>query len=259
MSSEILLREDSSGICYLTLNRLDAYNALSMEMMQSLSAELDKIAEDISVRVVVVRGGGKGFCAGHDLKQMLGEGHEAYYQATFDTCSALMQRIVNLPVPVIAQVHGVATAAGCQLVASCDLAVSADNARFATPGVNIGLFCSTPMVALTRAVAPKHAMELLLLGDLISADRVAEMGLVNWVVAVDELEDYVAAVAGKIASKSRKTLSIGKQAFYKQSEQTLAEAYSSCARVMTENMLTDDAQEGIDAFITKRKPNWSHR
>ncbi|MCO4759664.1 MAG: enoyl-CoA hydratase, partial [Oceanospirillaceae bacterium] len=140
-----------------------------------------------------------------------------------------------------------------------DLAVSADNARFATPGVNIGLFCSTPMVALTRAVAPKHAMELLLLGDLISADRAADMGLVNWVVAVDELEDYVATVAGKIASKSRKTLSIGKQAFYKQSEQTLAEAYSSCARVMTNNMLTDDAQEGIDAFITKRKPNWSHR
>ncbi|MBE9397956.1 enoyl-CoA hydratase [Pontibacterium sp. N1Y112] len=259
MGSEILLREDSDGVCYLTLNRLDAYNALSMEMMQTLSAELDKITEDISVRVVVVRGGGKGFCAGHDLKQMLGEGQEAYYQATFDTCSELMQRIVNLPVPVIAQVHGVATAAGCQLVASCDLAVSADNARFATPGVNIGLFCSTPMVALTRAVAPKHAMELLLLGDLISADRAAEMGLVNWVVAADELEGYVATVAGKIASKSRKTLSIGKQAFYKQSEQTLAEAYSSCARVMTDNMLTDDAQEGIDAFITKRKPNWSHR
>ena len=259
MGSEILLREDSDGVCYLTLNRLDAYNALSMEMMQTLSAELDKIAEDISVRVVVVRGGGKGFCAGHDLKQMLGEGQEAYYQATFDTCSELMQRVVNLPVPVIAQVHGVATAAGCQLVASCDLAVSADNARFATPGVNIGLFCSTPMVALTRAVAPKHAMELLLLGDLISADRAAQMGLVNWVVAVDELDEYVATVAGKIASKSRKTLSIGKQAFYKQSEQTLAEAYSSCARVMTNNMLTDDAQEGIDAFITKRKPNWSHR
>ena len=259
MGSEILLREDSDGVCYLTLNRLDAYNALSMEMMQTLSAELDKITEDISVRVVVVRGGGKGFCAGHDLKQMLGEGQESYYQATFDTCSELMQRIVNLPVPVIAQVHGVATAAGCQLVASCDLAVSADNARFATPGVNIGLFCSTPMVALTRAVAPKHAMELLLLGDLISADRAAQMGLVNWVVAVDELDEYVATVAGKIASKSRKTLSIGKQAFYKQSEQTLAEAYSSCARVMTHNMLTDDAQEGIDAFITKRKPNWSHR
>lgn len=259
MSDAILLREDNEGVCTLTLNRPNAYNALSMEMMLALTEQLNAIADDISVRVVVIQGGGKGFCAGHDLKQMLGEGTEDYYQQTFDTCATLMQTIVNLPVPVIAQVHGVATAAGCQLVASCDLAVSADNARFATPGVNIGLFCSTPMVALTRAIKPKHAMELLLLGDLVGAERAAEMGLVNWLVPADELEAYTNDVAKKIASKSRKTLSIGKQAFYKQSEQTLAEAYNQCARVMTENMLTDDAQEGIDAFIGKRHPQWSHR
>ncbi|MGB0466606.1 MAG: enoyl-CoA hydratase [Pontibacterium sp.] len=259
MSNDLLLRQDADGVCTLTLNRPDAYNALSMEMMQTLSDALDSISDDLSVRVVVIRGGGKGFCAGHDLKQMLGEGHEAYYQQTFDTCAALMQKVVNLPVPVIAQVHGVATAAGCQLVASCDLAVAADNARFATPGVNIGLFCSTPMVALTRAVAPKHAMELLLLGDLISAARACEIGLVNWAVDAEELESYVASVAAKIASKSRKTLSIGKQAFYKQREQMLSEAYANCSKVMTENMLTPDAQEGIDAFINKRKPTWVHQ
>ncbi len=259
MSEELLLREDNEGVALLTLNRPNAYNALSMELMQALSAELDLIAEDMAVRVVVIRGSGKGFCAGHDLKQMLGEGTEQYYQSTFDTCATLMQKVVNLPVPVIAQIHGVATAAGAQLVASCDLAVSADNSRFATPGVNIGLFCSTPMVALTRAVGPKHAMELLLLGDLIDAERACEMGLINWAVPADSLDAFVAEKAAKIASKSRKTLSIGKQAFYQQREATLADAYARCSRVMTENMLTEDAQEGIDAFIGKRKPVWTHR
>lgn len=259
MSDTLLLRQDDEGVCTLTLNRPDAYNALSMELMQALSGELDKIVDDISVRVVVIRGGGKGFCAGHDLKQMLGEGSEAYYQSTFDTCAQMMQKVVNLPVPVIAQVHGVATAAGCQLVASCDLAVSSDNARFATPGVNIGLFCSTPMVALTRTVAPKHAMELLLLGDLVSAARACEMGLINWSVPSEQLAEYTTSLATKIASKSRKTLSIGKQAFYKQREQSLAQAYENCSAVMTDNMMTADAQEGIDAFIHKRKPAWTHQ
>ncbi len=259
MSQSLLARQDHEGVATLTLSRPDAYNSLSLELMQALHAELDTIADDLSVRCVVIRGAGKGFCAGHDLKQMLGEGEEAYYRCTFETCSKLMQRIVSLPVPVIAQVHGVATAAGCQLVASADLAVAADNARFATPGVNIGLFCSTPMVALSRAVQPKHAMELLLTGELINAQRAFDMGLINQQVPETELDAAVATLATKIASKSRKTLQIGKQAFYRQRELPLADAYEFCSEVMVGNMLTDDAQEGIDAFIHKRKPEWSHR
>ncbi|WP_299179022.1 enoyl-CoA hydratase [uncultured Neptuniibacter sp.] len=259
MSEALLLRSDSQGICTLTLNRSDAYNALSMELMQAISTELDQIKDDIEVRTVIIKGGGKGFCAGHDLKQMMDAGEEAYYQSTFETCSEMMQRIINLPIPVIAQVHGVATAAGCQLVASCDMAVCADNARFATPGVNIGLFCSTPMVALTRALAPKHAMELLLTGDLMSAERATEIGLVNWSVAAAKLDQLTLELAEKIASKSRKTLSIGKQAFYQQTQQPLSDAYQYCSKVMTDNMMENDAQEGIDAFIGKRKPVWSHR
>ncbi len=259
MSQSLLARQDHEGVATLTLSRPDAYNSLSLELMQALHAELDTIADDLAVRCVVIRGAGKGFCAGHDLKQMLGEGEEAYYRCTFETCSKLMQRIVSLPVPVIAQVHGVATAAGCQLVASADLAVAADNARFATPGVNIGLFCSTPMVALSRAVQPKHAMELLLTGELINAQRAFDMGLINQQVPETELDAAVATLATKIASKSRKTLQIGKQAFYRQRELPLADAYEFCSEVMVGNMLTDDAQEGIDAFIHKRKPEWSHR
>lgn len=259
MSQSLLARQDHEGVATLTLSRPDAYNSLSLELMQALHAELDTIADDLSVRCVVIRGAGKGFCAGHDLKQMLGEGEEAYYRCTFETCSKLMQRIVSLPVPVIAQVHGVATAAGCQLVASADLAVAADNARFATPGVNIGLFCSTPMVALSRAVQPKHAMELLLTGELINAQRAFDMGLINQQVPETELDAAVATLATKIASKSRNTLQIGKQAFYRQRELPLADAYEFCSEVMVGNMLTDDAQEGIDAFIHKRKPEWSHR
>jgi enoyl-CoA hydratase/carnithine racemase len=241
------------------LSRPDAYNSLSMELMQALHAELDAIADDLTIRCVVIKGSGKGFCAGHDLKQMLGEGEEDYYRCTFQTCAGLMQRIVSLPVPVIAQVHGVATAAGCQLVATADLAVAADNARFATPGVNIGLFCSTPMVALSRAVQPKHAMELLLTGELVNAQRAYEIGLVNRLVPESDLDQAVAELAGKIASKSRRTLQIGKQAFQRQRELPLADAYADCSEVMVENMLTADAQEGIDAFINKRKPEWTHR
>lgn len=258
MSDALLIRDDVDGVCKLTLNRPDAYNSLSMELMQALITALDAIADDQTVRVVVLRGGGRGFCSGHDLKQMLGEGEEEYYQCTFETCSTLMQRIINLPIPVIAQVHGVATAAGCQLVASCDLAVASDQARFATPGVNIGLFCSTPMVALSRAVSRKHAMEMLLLGDMISAAKAADIGLVNWVVSDDEVEQKVQAVANKIAASSRKAISIGKQAYARQIDKPLNEAYAECSRVMTENMLTRDASEGIDAFIHKRKPNWQH-
>ncbi|MBS97408.1 MAG: enoyl-CoA hydratase [Oceanospirillaceae bacterium] len=259
MSQPMLERDDNAGVAWLTLARPDAYNSLSLELMQGLHEELDRIAEDQGVRCVVIRGAGKGFCAGHDLKQMLGEGEESYYRCTFDTCSRLMQRIVSLPVPVIAQVHGVATAAGCQLVASADLAVASDNARFATPGVNIGLFCSTPMVALSRAVQPKHAMEMLLTGDLINADRACEVGLINQAVPEAELQTTVEGLAGKIAAKSRRTLQIGKQAYYKQRELPLADAYAYCSDVMVGNMLTDDAQEGIDAFINKRQPQWTHR
>ena len=259
MSQPMLERDDNAGVAWLTLARPDAYNSLSLELMQGLHEELDRIAEDQGVRCVVIRGAGKGFCAGHDLKQMLGEGEESYYRCTFDTCSRLMQRIVSLPVPVIAQVHGVATAAGCQLVASADLAVASDNARFATPGVNIGLFCSTPMVALSRAVQPKHAMEMLLTGDLINADRACEVGLINQAVPEAELQTTVEGLSGKIAAKSRRTLQIGKQAYYKQRELPLADAYAYCSDVMVGNMLTDDAQEGIDAFINKRQPQWTHR
>ncbi|MBR9867092.1 MAG: enoyl-CoA hydratase [Oceanospirillales bacterium] len=259
MSDTLLVREDADGICTLTLNRPEAYNSLSMELMQALISTFDAIAEDNSVRVVVLQGSGRGFCSGHDLKQMLGEGEEAYYQCTFETCSTLMQRIVNLPVPVIAQVHGVATAAGCQLVASCDLAVASDTSRFATPGVNIGLFCSTPMVALSRSVSKKHAMEMLLLGDMISAAKAAEIGLLNWVVPEESLRQKALEVAGKIAASSRKAISIGKQAYVRQIDKPLEEAYIECSRVMTENMLTHDAGEGIDAFIHKRKPEWQHR
>jgi enoyl-CoA hydratase/carnithine racemase len=259
MNDALLIRDDIDGVCKLTLNRPDAYNSLSMELMQALIAELDAIAGDSTVRVVVLKGSGRGFCSGHDLKQMMGEGEEDYYQCTFDTCSQLMQRIVNLPIPVIAQVHGVATAAGCQLVASCDLAIASDKSRFATPGVNIGLFCSTPMVALSRAVSKKHAMEMLLLGDMISAAKAAEIGLVNWVVADELVEQKVDEVAGKIAASSRKAVSIGKQAYVRQIDKPLDEAYAECSRVMTDNMLTHDAGEGIDAFINKRKPCWQHR
>ncbi|MDO6564946.1 enoyl-CoA hydratase [Amphritea sp. 1_MG-2023] len=259
MSDSLLIREDADGVCRLLLNRPDAYNSLSMELMTALIAELDAIAEDQSVRVVVISGSGRGFCSGHDLKQMLSEGEEDYYQCTFETCSELMQRVVNLPIPVMAQVHGVATAAGCQLVASCDLAIASDNARFATPGVNIGLFCSTPMVALSRAVSKKHALEMLLLGDMISASKAADIGLVNWVVDESAVEQKTLEVAGKIAASSRKAISIGKQAYARQIDKPLDQAYLECSRVMTENMLTHDAGEGIDAFIHKRKPHWQHR
>ncbi|WP_027857633.1 enoyl-CoA hydratase [Marinobacterium jannaschii] len=256
--SDLLLRHDLEGVATLTLNRPAAYNALSLELIQALSAELDAIATDRSVRVVVVRGAGKGFSAGHDLRQMHQSQDAAFCRQTFTRCSQMMQQIVNLPQPVIAQVHGVATAAGCQLVASCDLAVASDESRFATPGVNIGLFCSTPMVALSRTVVPKHAMEMLLLGDLVDAQRAAEIGLVNWVVASDELESYTGRLAEKVASKSRQTLTLGKAAFYRQLNQPLPEAYDQCSALMSHNMQLSDACEGIDAFLQKRAPRWSH-
>lgn len=252
----LLLCECSNGIATLTLNRPRQRNALSIQLMGELVDELTRIAGDADVRVVVIRGNGPGFCAGHDLKEMRADRREEAHRRTFARCAELMTAIVELPKPVIAQVHGIATAAGCQLVATCDLAIAADDARFATPGVNIGLFCSTPMVALSRNVARKHAMEMLLTGDMIDAATAAQYGLINRAVPADELADAVGELAQKIAAKSPLVLEIGKEAFYKQLEANLAEAYEYTGAVMVRNMLTDDAAEGIDAFIEKRHPAW---
>jgi enoyl-CoA hydratase/carnithine racemase len=252
-----LLRRDADGVAWLTLNRPAARNALSLELMEALDAELAQIESTPTVKVVVIGGAGPAFCAGHDLRELRATPTRTLYDATFALCARLMLRIVRLPKPVIARVHGVATAAGCQLVASCDLAVAADTARFATPGVNIGLFCSTPMVALSRAVGRKAAMEMLLTGDLVDAVRAREIGLVNRVVPEAELDAAVSALAGQIAAKSPLTVAIGKEAFYRQAEMALDAAYAYTAEVMTQNMLARDAGEGIDAFLAKRPPVWT--
>jgi enoyl-CoA hydratase/carnithine racemase len=253
----LLLRRDADGVAWLTLNRPSARNALSLGLMEALVAELAAIDADPSVKVVVIGGAGPAFCAGHDLRELRSNPGRATYQATFQLCSQLMTSIVRLPKPVIARVHGVATAAGCQLVATCDLAIAAETARFATPGVNIGLFCSTPMVALTRAVGRKAAMEMLLTGELIDASRAHALGLVNRVVPEAELDAAVSALAGQIVAKSPLTLAIGKEAFYRQAEMGLDDAYAFASEVMTRNMLARDAAEGIDAFLAKRPPVWS--
>ncbi len=251
-----LLCEKNDGVATLTLNRPRQRNALSLQLMSEIVEQLGEIGEDGDVRVVVIRGNGPGFCAGHDLKEMRADPREEAHQETFAKCVEMMTSIVQLPQPVIARVHGIATAAGCQLVATCDLAVAAEDARFATPGVNIGLFCSTPMVALSRNVGRKRAMEMLLTGDMIDATTAQQFGLVNHVVPAAELDDAVNALAGKISSKSPLTLRIGKEAFYRQLETGLDDAYEYTGAVMVRNMLTDDAAEGIDAFIEKRQPVW---
>jgi enoyl-CoA hydratase/carnithine racemase len=255
--TEILLRHDSDGIATLTLNRPAARNALSLGLMQALDAELATIAGDRAVKVVIIAGNGPAFCAGHDLRELRTSPTRAAYEQVFALCSRLMQRIVRLPKPVIARVHGVATAAGCQLVASADLAVAADTARFATPGVSIGLFCSTPMVALSRAVGRKAAMEMLLTGDMVPAALARELGLVNRVVPEADLHEATRTLAAQIAAKSPLTVAIGKEAFYRQAEMDLSHAYDYASDVMTRNMLARDAEEGIDAFLTKRQPQWT--
>lgn len=255
----VLRDQPEAGIIRLTLNRPKAYNSLSVGLMAALQAELDAIKADRGVKAVIIAANGPGFCAGHDLKEVRANPGRQHYEALFRQCSMLMQSIVALPQPVIAQVHGIATAAGCQLVASCDLAVAAETARFATPGVNIGLFCSTPMVALSRNVSRKHAMEMLLTGDMLPASRAAEIGLVNRVVAEAGLADAALGLARQIAAKSPLTVKIGKEAFYRQLDMPLAQAYDHASRVMTENMLARDAEEGIDAFIQKREPKWEGR
>lgn len=255
-SEQYVIRNDENGICNLLINRPKAYNALSIGCMEAITDQVEKVSVDASVKVVILSGSGKGFCAGHDLKEMRSNPDKEFYEKTFAVCSRMMLSIVNSPKPFIAKVHGVATAAGCQLVATCDLAVADENAKFATPGVNIGLFCSTPMVALSRNVARKHAMEMLLTGNFVSAQRAYDIGLLNRVTPSGELDRSALELAEVIASKSPLTLKIGKKAFYKQMEKDLGGAYEYCSRVMVENMMARDAEEGIDAFLEKREPVW---
>jgi len=252
---------DADGILRLTLDDPSRRNALSEAMMTRLTDAFTDAGANPAVRVIILAANGPAFCAGHDLKEMTAgragdDGGRAYFTKVMAQCSAMMQTIVNCPKPVIAQVTGIATAAGCQLVASCDLAIAADTARFSTPGVHIGLFCSTPMVALSRNVSNKHAMEMLLTGDMTPASRAAEMGLVNHAVPEDALAQTTLDMARKIASKSSMTLATGKRAFYAQREMPLAQAYDYASQVMVDNMLAHDAREGIDAFIEKRAPQW---
>lgn len=263
--SHKLLRDlDRDGILRLTLNDVGRRNALSEAMLARLDAAIAEAGADPSVRVIVLAANGPAFCAGHDLKELTAgranpDRGKAYFKKVMALCSGVMQAIVNCPKPVIAEVAGVATAAGCQLVASCDLAIASETAQFSTPGVNIGLFCSTPMVALSRNVSNKHAMEMLLTGDMTSASRAAEIGLVNRTVAPEALREATMDLARKIAAKSSMTLATGKRAFYAQREMALSEAYDYASRVMVENMLARDAEEGIGAFIEKRSPEWQDR
>jgi enoyl-CoA hydratase/carnithine racemase len=259
-----LLRIDHGAVARLTLDRPASRNSLSEAMMSALVAQLDAIAVDATIKVVVIAAKGPVFCAGHDLKEISAHRSDpdrgrAYFAEILGRCARMMTAIVRLPQPVIAEVGGVATAAGCQFVASCDLAIASEEAKFCTPGVAIGLFCSTPMVALSRDVAPKHAMEMLLTADMVSAARAAEIGLVNRVVPAHRLTEATTSLAASIAARSRLTVRTGKKAFYAQAEMTLDEAYAYASSVMVENMLARDAEEGIGAFIEKRQPTWEDR
>ncbi|KYK49106.1 enoyl-CoA hydratase [Bradyrhizobium sp. 191] len=258
---QILLRETIGSIAVLTLNRPAARNSLSEAMIAGLHAELNDISSDKAVRGVVIAAHGPAFSAGHDMKELTARRADpdrgrAFFAEMMNACSAMMQAIVHLPKPVVAAVQGIATAAGCQLVASCDLAIASEAASFATPGVDIGLFCSTPMVALSRNVPRKQAMEMLLTGEPIPAARAREIGLVNRVVPAGTERDAAIALAQKVALKSAYTIKLGKEAFYRQAEMSLADAYRYAAEVMTENMMARDAEEGIGAFIEKRTPTW---
>jgi enoyl-CoA hydratase/carnithine racemase len=262
--SPILLRETLGSIAVLTLNRPHARNSLSEGLIAELHAALDEIHHDAKVRAVVIAANGPAFSAGHDMKELTARRGDAdrgraYFAQIMNACSAMMQAVVHLPKPVVAAVQGIATAAGCQLVASCDLAVASEAASFATPGVDIGLFCSTPMVALSRNVPRKHAMEMLLTGEPVSATTAQAIGLVNRVVAAGSERDAAIALAEKVALKSAYTIKLGKEAFYRQAEMSLADAYRYAAEVMTENMMARDAEEGIGAFIEKREPKWQDR
>jgi enoyl-CoA hydratase/carnithine racemase len=252
----ILMREDRDGVATLTLNRPTQFNSLSEELLADLQAALDAIAADTSVRAVVIAGAGKAFCSGHDLKQMRANPSKAYQQKLFKACGKVMMTLVEMPQPVIARIHGIATAAGCQLVAMCDLAVAAEGAKFAVSGVNLGLFCSTPSVALGRAMGRKQALEMLLTGDFIDAAEAQRRGLVNRVVPLDQLDAEVKKLTDSICAKSPVALAMGKQMFYRQLEMGLDGAYQLAAETMACNMMAQDAAEGIDAFMQKRKPEW---
>jgi enoyl-CoA hydratase/carnithine racemase len=259
VDQSILLREDSEGITTLTLNRPQQYNALSGEMLTELQTALDAIGQDDSIRVVIIAANGKAFCPGHDLKEMRSSEEREFHQALFNQCSKMMLTINQLQQPVIARVNGIATAAGCQLVANCDLAVAAEEARFAVSGINVGLFCSTPAVPLSRNMGRKQAMHMLLTGDFISAQTAQQYGLVNEVVVAAELEHATLLLAQKIVAKSAHAIKLGKDMFYRQLPMDLSDAYAYAAERMTCNMDSHDAREGIDAFIEKRKPEWKGR
>ncbi len=261
MADDILLREDADAIATLTLNNPAKLNPLSDAMLDALDRALDALAGDRSVRAVILRGAGRAFCAGHDLRELTAgrqapDGGRAYFEALFAKCAGVMLAITRLPQPVIAEVHGIATAAGCQLVATCDLAVAAEGTRFGVNGVNIGLFCSTPMVALTRNIGRKRAFEMLTTGEMVEAQEAAALGLINRVVPEAELAAASRALAAMIAGKLGPVVAIGKRTFYEQAEMGLEEAYDHAGRVMTANMLRDDTAEGIGAFLEKRKPDW---
>lgn len=261
---QVLLQENVGSIRVLTLNRPAARNSLSEALIAGLHGALNDIRDDSSVRAVVIAANGPAFSAGHDMKELTARRGDAdrgraYFAELMNACSAMMQAVVHLPKPVVAAVQGIATAAGCQLVASCDLAIASEAAGFATPGVDIGLFCSTPMVALSRNIPRKQAMEMLLTGEPISAATAKNIGLVNRVVAEGTERDAAIALAQKVALKSAYTIKLGKEAFYRQAEMSLADAYRYAAEVMTENMMARDAEEGIGAFIEKRAPKWQDR
>ncbi|HZT50743.1 MAG TPA: enoyl-CoA hydratase [Stellaceae bacterium] len=252
----VLLRRDEDGVAWLTLNRPQARNALSIALMTALEDQIAAIGRDPSVKVVVIGGAGPAFCAGHDLREMRANPGRQHYESLFQQCSRLMLSIVKLPKPVIARVHGIAAAAGCQLVATCDLAIAAEEARFAVNGINVGLFCSTPMVALSRAVGRKAALEMLFTGDMVEAARAQALGLVNRVVPAASLDEEVRGLARHLCSKLGLAVAIGKEAFYRQAELGLEEAYAYAGEVMTKNMLARETEAGIDAFLEKRPPPW---
>ena len=253
----LVLREQSEGVVRLTLNRPQQFNSLSEEMLAALEAELDAVAADPAARVVVLAGAGKAFCAGHDLKQMKASPRLDYYRKLFADCARMMLKIQSMPQPVIARVHGIATAAGCQLVGMCDLAVAADVARFAVSGINVGLFCATPSVALSRNVGRKQAFEMLVTGDFIDAATARDRGLVNRVVAADQLDAEVAALAHAIVAKTQVAIAMGKGMFYKQLEMGIEAAYQLAGQTMACNMVDEAAQEGVEAFMSKRRPAWA--
>jgi len=254
-----LLREDHGKVAVLTLNRPDARNALSESLLSALQGSFDQIKDDQSVHVVVLKAAGPGFCAGHDMREVLDNRQRSYYEWLFAQCTKVMTSIKALPQPVIAAVQGAATGAGAQLAATCDMVLASTEAKFATPGVNIGLWCSTPSVAVSRSVGQKAAMEMLLTGDMMDAETAQRFGLVNRVLPADALYDEAMVLAQKIATKSRLVVSLGKEAFYRQTEMNIADAYTYTADVMTHNLLKDDSVEGMSAFLEKRPPEWSNR